>query len=392
MGAARFDARWDVDRVVAVASALGLAAVAAVLLVDYRGGPLRVARADAIATLVQADGAVRCRAAGTLVWEGAARSQPLAAGDAVFVQPGGAATIAFRSGAVVELEERSLVVVEPPDAEAGRVQVQVLSGDVVASAGSAPFALRTGTEDARIAPGGVVSVEAGAPIALVAGRARIGGAEREGAPRLALATPARSHRLYVQRFPGRVSLKWDGEAARTARLEVSRERSFAARVATGPGAEGHFELEVDGPGTWYWRLAGAGGAAVSEVRKVMAIADRPPLPVSPAAGEILLAPQGVQVPFWWTAVAGVAGYRVEVSADAGFERIALSEPATGPGLWASLELPEGIYYWRVRAERSRDAEQRSPESAAVPFRLIRRPVLDAPQLFDATIEGADRGR
>jgi hypothetical protein len=118
----------------------------------------------------------------------------------------------------------------------------------------------------------------------------------------------------------------------------------------------------------------------------MAVHDRPPRPFSPAHGEIVLASNGVHVPFWWTAVAGASAYRVDVASDSAFRRIELSEPASGPGLWAALDLPEGVYFWRVRAARTSDAERLSPPSATVAFRLIHRPVLDAPQLFDAAIE------
>lgn len=382
--------RIDVDQVVAAGSALGLIAVGALLLIDYGAGPPRRAAAAEIARLVHVDGAVRSRAAGTLVWEAGGAEQPLAAGDAVFVQPGGSATIAFRAGAVVDLEERTLVVIEPPDAESERVSV--LAGSVVAAAGSAGLAVRTGTGSAMVEPGGAVAVDPGTGLELLEGRARLDGEERGVTARVALVTPARSHRVYVREFPASVALRWDGEAARTFALEVSRERSFASRVATAPGAAGFFEVSVDGAGAWYWRIADAAGASVSEVRKFMAVADRPPRPFSPASGEIVLAPQGVQVPFWWTAVAGAAGYRVEVASDPAFQKIALSEPASGPGIWATLELPEGTYFWRVRAERPRETEHLSPPSLAVAFRLIRRPVLDAPELFDASIEAVGHAR
>ena len=383
--------RWlDVDQVVAAGSALGLVTVATLLLLDFRAGPPRRPGVEEIARLVNADGAVRCRAAGTLLWEAAEAGQPLGAGDSVFVQPGGAATLSFRAGAQLELDERSLVVIEPPEAQADRVRV--VSGSVVAEAGEAPFAVQTGAASAWIAAGGAVAAEGGAGLELLEGTARVDGVERGAPQRVALVAPARSHRLYVQEFPVSVVLRWDGEAARTSTLEVSRERSFATKVSTGPGAAGFFDVAVDAPGAWYWRIAGPDGAAASEVRKFMAVPDRPPRPFSPAQGEIVLAPAGVQVPFWWTAVAGAAGYRVEVASDAAFQRIALSEPASGPGLWATLELPEGIYYWRVRAERPRDADRPTPPSATVSFRLIRRPVLDAPELFDAAIEGANAPR
>jgi hypothetical protein len=380
----------DVDQVVAAGSALGLVAVAALLLLDYRGGGARRPPADTIARLAALEGAVRCQSAGTLVWESAGAEQPLAAGDAVFVQPGGAATIAFRGGAMVDLEERSLVVVEPPDAESERVNV--LAGSVVAEAGSAGLSVRTGARSALVEPGGAVAVDPGAGLELLEGRARVDGELRGAERRVALVTPARSHRIYVQHFPTSLALRWDGEAARTYALEVSRERSFATRVASAPGSAGFFEVSVDAPGPWYWRIADAAGSPVSEVRKFVAVADRAPRPFSPASGEIVLAPQGVQVPFWWTAVAGAAGYRVEVASDPAFQRLALSEPASGPGLWAELDLPEGTYYWRVRAERPRDGDHLSPSSATVVFRLIRRPVLDAPELFDASIEGVGHAR
>jgi hypothetical protein len=377
--------RWDLDQVVAFVSAVGLVAVGAVLLLDFRGGTARLGgRAGEIAQLTNVDGAVRCRVAGTLVWETVGPDQPLAAGDAVFVQPGGSATIAFRAGALVDLEERSLVIVEPPDAEADRVRV--VEGAIVAAAGSQGLSVQTRTGQAVVAPGGALEVDAGAGLQLLEGRAIVDGEERGASPRVALVTPARSHRLYVQEFPASVALRWDGDAARTFSLQVSRERSFERPVASGPGAAGLFEVEVEGPGAWYWRIVDGSGAAVSEVRKFMAIVDRPPRPFSPAPGEIVLAPQGVQVPFWWTSVAGAARYRVEVAADAAFRQIALSEPANGPGLWVALDLTEGIYYWRVRAERPSESEHLSPASAGVAFRLIRRPVLDAPQLFDAAIE------
>lgn len=374
--------RWDADQVVAACSAVGLAAVLAALLLDFRQAPLRQ-EGPRIAQLAQLDGGVRVRAAGTLVWEPAAPDQPLAAGDAVFVQPGGAATVSFRAGAVVELEERTLILVEPPDAEADGVEV--VAGAVVAAAGSGRLAVRSGAEEAMVDPGGAVAVAGGA-VELLQGRAKVAGEERGAVPRVTLVTPARSHRAYVTRFPEPVALRWDGEAARDCTLEVSRERSFASRVATGPGSAGFFEVPVDGPGAWYWRLVDRDGAAASEIRKFMAVHDRPPRPFSPAHGEIVLAANGVHVPFWWTAVAGASAYRVDVASDSAFRRIELSEPASGPGLWAALDLPEGVYFWRVRAARASDAARLSPPSATVAFRLIHRPVLEAPQLFDAAIE------
>jgi hypothetical protein len=373
---------------VAVASALGVVAIVAALLLDTAGAWVGTSRGEPIARLAHFDCAVRCRAAGTLVWERAEAEQPLVAGDAVFVQPGGAATIAFSGGAVVELDERSLVVVEPPEPQGDRVQV--VSGAVVASAGSTALAIQSGSERALVAPGGAVAVGGGAPLEVLEGRARVGAEDRGTSPRIPLLSPERGFRVYVGGYPSPVVLRWDGAAAARFKLEVSRERSFATCAASAPGSAALFELAVDGPGPWYWRIADGDGRAVSEVRKFIAVTDLPPHPFAPASGEIVLATPGVQVPFWWTAAVGAARYRVEVAADAAFQRIDLSEPASGPGVWAALELPEGVYHWRVRAERSKG--QLSPPSQPLSFRLIHRQVLDAPQLFDAAIERGDHAR
>ncbi|MGB8931923.1 MAG: hypothetical protein WCC48_11810, partial [Anaeromyxobacteraceae bacterium] len=190
--------RWDLDQVVAALSALGLAAVLASLLLDLRGAPAVVgARVDGIARLANVDGSVRCRAAGTLVWETVGTDLPLASGDAVFVQPGGSATLVFRGGAEVELEERSLVVVEPPEAEAEAERLRVLEGAVVASAGSAGLSVQTGAGLGVVSPGGTVAADARAGLQLLEGRATVDGEARAAAPRVALVTPSRSHRIYA---------------------------------------------------------------------------------------------------------------------------------------------------------------------------------------------------
>jgi len=85
---------------------------------------------------------------------------------------------------------------------------------------------------------------------------------------------------------------------------------------------------------------------------------------------------------------GFARYRVEIATDSAFARVAFAADAEGPGLWAAPRLPEGVYYWRVRASEADRGE--APFSAPSPFRLIHRPLPEAPQLFDPSIE-VDRG-
>jgi hypothetical protein len=75
---------------------------------------------------------------------------------------------------------------------------------------------------------------------------------------------------------------------------------------------------------------------------------------------------------------------VELSTDPAFGTIVFSADAEGPGLWAALQLAEGVYYWRVRASAAERGP--APFSRPSPFRLIHRPLPEAPQLFDSSIE------
>jgi hypothetical protein len=377
--------RWEIDEWVAAASVVVLVGVVSLLVADLRRAPKRTPPPVPVAKLAAVFGAVSWRGAGTLAWEPAESQQPLAAGDAVFVQPGGAAQLTFATGAVVQAEERTLVVVEPPAPQEDRLRV--LEGSVLATAGGSALGLRSRGAEAVLSPGGAASADGGGRLELLEGKARIGAEERAAAPAVRLLAPARGHRLYAAAFPVSIELRWEGDAAREDLVEVSRERTFERNVASGPGAAGTLDVQVDHAGPLYWRLTDARGRPRSETRKLTAILDLPPRAYSPQPGEIVLSPLGIHTPFWWTPVDGAQRYRVEVAHDDTFRRIALSEQANGPGLWASLDLPEGIYHWRVRAERQ-GAEEPAPPSPAVPFRLIHRPVLDAPDLFDPSIEGA----
>jgi hypothetical protein len=376
------------DRPVAAVCGLGLLAVALLLWLDYRGVAGQVPSLTPVARLAHAEGRVMRRPADTLGWEPARAGEELRARDSLYVPPDASASVEFAAGSRLEVEERSLVVIDPAEPERPGTQLALLKGALSGSAGAVPIAVRAaGGEVAVLDPGAtarVASGPAGTRLDVLAGGARLGDTALAPGPRVRLDSPVRNQRIWAARFPVTVALSWDGRAASQLRLEVARDSGFARQLATAPGERGRIELEVPEAGPWLWRLADAAGQPRSETRRLVVVEDLPPTPFSPMPGEIVLAPPGVQVPFWWTAVDGASRYRLEIAAEPSFRNVAFSGAASGPGLWAALDLPEGVYYWRVRVDQAERGK--SPASHPSPFRLIRRPLPDAPQLFDPTIE------
>ena len=380
----------DADDLLLAGSAAGLLAVGLLLLSDGARGPRpQGGAAPPVARLARAEPGVLRRPPGTLVWDAARAGEPLAARDSLYVPPAASASVAFDGGAVLEIEERSLVVIEPPEPDPGAARVTLAKGSLSGSAPAGTVSVRTPGGLAVLEPGSEARIGArgasGPRVELVAGSARAeNGDVARAEARIRLDEPARNQRFWFARFPGSVLLRWDGSAANDARVEIARDSGFADLMGRAPGAPGVHAFRPPGPGPYFWRLVDQDGNPRSEARRLFAVEDRPPTPFAPMAAEIVLAPPGVQVPFWWTAVDGASRYRLEISADASFATVAFAADAEGPGLWASPQLPEGVYYWRVRASEAGRGE--APFSAPSPFRLIRSPLPEAPQLFDPSIE------
>lgn len=378
----------DRDRLLAIACGFGLAAVALLLGMDYRLDRRSRADAPVLARLAHAQGRVMRRPAGTLEWEPAAAGEALRADDSLYVPPEASASVEFASGSTMEVEERSLVIIQAPEAPRPETRLALLKGAVSGSAGRAPMTVRAGGRDAAVIdPGAAARVTAGPggpSLEVLAGGARLGGTTLSAASQVRLDAPARNQRIWTARFPATVTLAWEGGAAVGLRVQAARDPGFEHPLTSDPAEPGRLDVEIPEAGWWYWRIADAAGRPRSETRRLVLVEDLPPRPFAPMAGEIVLAPPGVQVPFWWTAVDAASRYRLEIAAEPSFHNLAFSGTASGPGLWAALDLPEGVYYWRVRVDQPERGE--SPFSAYSPFRLIQRPLPDAPRLFDPTLE------
>jgi len=378
-----------VDALLALASACGLALVAWLLISAPPLAPLAGGADRRVAILAFKTGQVLSRAPGTLVWRAVRMGDALREREAVFVPPGAMARLALREGASLDIEENSLVVLEPVEAAGEADGVALLRGSVSGSGGKAPLGVRSPGGVAIFEPGTrgrLATAETGRPVVeIYSGRASVDGQTSLPSPSsVRLESPPSGQRFWTTGRMAPIPLLWDGAAAAGLRLEVARDRSFAGVVTSLPAERGAALFQPPAPGTFYWRIGDGAGGSRSEERLLLVLENRPPTPLSPLAGEIVLAPAGHETPFLWTAVEGATRYRLEIASDAGFEKPAFAADAEGPGLWTDPRLAEGVYWWRVRV-----ADEDRPDSRPslpVPFRIVQAPVPDAPQLFDPTIE------
>ncbi|HEX9052682.1 MAG TPA: hypothetical protein VF841_19295 [Anaeromyxobacter sp.] len=383
---------WPASDVAMVAgSVAGLAVVAALLLLDRAPA---ATPPTAVGTVVERSGSVRNRPAESLVWDDARRGARLGDGESLFVGPGGSASVVLEDGGRLELEENSLVVLAARRGAEEPATVTLRRGGLSASA-AAPVRIHAEGGDAALRPGAQARVTGGAAgerldVALLSGGADVSGpsAALTAFP-VRLAAPAPSQRVYFAGRTAPVELRWDGAAAREDAVEVARDPGFADAIATLPGASGTAVFLPPSAGTYYWRAVDSRRAARSETRTIVVVEDLPPVPVSPADGEIVVGPPGRAVPFWWTEVDGVSTYLVEISASPAFDDVALSVTVDRPGAWIEPHLPEGTYHWRVRAA---DPERgRSPPSRRSSFRLVDTAVPEAPELLDPTVQVEHEG-
>jgi hypothetical protein len=135
------------------------------------------------------------------------------------------------------------------------------------------------------------------------------------------------------------------------------------------------------------------GERVSEERKLVLVDDWPPVPYRPSSEAVVDLSEQPSLALAWGAVPDVGNYRVELARGQSFKTplYALRTDRPSHVLRADeVKLEEGRHCFRVRAD---EAERRaSPWSKVMCFRIVVRPVLRAPEVYDPTREGAgERG-
>jgi FecR protein len=390
-----------------VAAACAATAITLLASEQSRSGASVAIERPAIATVAEANRPLRLRAAEELGWRNIAAGAAVHERDAVFVPPGTEARLAFKDGTTLELDERSLVVIEAPPR--GRKTVALRQGSFAGVAGQDGMVVSTPQGTAQVAPKGQLQVALGqggkVELEVVRGEATIGGKTlaigqrgelsaqgfAEAAPwPVKLGAPERGKRVFFRGGPPPVALDWAGELPEGAVVEIARDRGFAFVLQQKAASEQALTFAATEPGVYWWRVVDAAHAPLSEARRFSLQEDVPPAPITPRPGEVVLAPDGKGLKILWAEVRGVSRYRVELSASPDFSKVELERTVTGATqLVLDQPLAEAGWYWRVRSA-DEDRGDSGP-SEAVGFRLIHKRILDAPELLAPEIEVTPEG-
>ncbi len=348
-------------------------------------------------TLTFQVGEVRRRPAGTLIWYPAGNGDPVFVGDALFVAPASSALVDLEGGAQLELDQNTLVVLEPPGRDLLEPpRVAVHKGSLSGTSGAQALSLEAHGRVAALQPNAraELSLEAtGAQIAVQQGEVSVQGPEgpsrlgpresgrfsagsamvRTQTPQVTLQSPAPRHRA-LARTPLRFA--WT-PSPQGASLQLSADRAFGSPLPE-TGADGLIASGL-APGLYWWRVVDAQGRPLSERRGLTLLEDAAPQVISPARDERY--PEST-VELRWSEVEGAAGYQLEVAADPGFAQPLFQwEAPLSRHRWT--QAPEGAFWWRVRAKIAGQWGQWSPAS---PFRILLQPLPAAPVLSEPEIE------
>jgi hypothetical protein len=329
--------------------------------------------------------------------------------DALFVPPGGDARLIFNDGSVLELEASTLVIVELPEGDRRRVSVR--KGSIATLAGRAGLELATPFGAAKLSPEAQarllvdpqnVTLEVSAGKATVEGKGSRATVEAGGRSALTaqgvtalspwqvqLTAPKPGWRRFFRGAPPPVELSWAG-ASEGYRLQLARDRLFTFVSTDVEGAGGQATFTPSQSGIYWWRVVDARGESQSEARKLTLLEDVPPELALPQANATVQGTAQVPVLFSWGQVRGVGRYTLEVSASPLFDTVAFQDTLEGTQVRARLTLDEGTWYWRVRAAESDRGD--SGASASRAFRLIHKPIIEAPELLAPQIEVGAEGK
>jgi hypothetical protein len=389
--------RGDRDWIIA-AVALGCAVVASVLLVwDPRASQGSAIDAKVVGSITFSSADLRRRPAARLGWDELGRGDLVHELDALFVPPGVEAKVTFKDGTVLELDERSLVVIDL--SRTGRRNVSVRQGSVEGSAGPDGLSLNTPQGTAQLSPQSQAIIEVtgdAVAMAVTKGDGVLGdtalangerggmsaaGTQTQGKWAVTLAEPARNQRRFFRTQAPPVTLRW--QPTPDSRVQVARDRGFAFVLEEHSGTEGSLGFNR-GAGVFWWRVVNDRGQPISEARRFTVLEDVPPTLVSPREGDVVLSDDKQLAIFSWVGARGVSRYKLEVSASAGFAPIAWEREVEGGQLRTLLALEEGRWFWRVRTIDEERGESGPSQPRA--FRLIHRALPQAPELLNPEIE------
>lgn len=295
--------------------------VCAVLAVGCSDKKPTVAVAKPVAHLEAISGEVQHRPAGSLAWGTGSKGMALVLRDAVKTGRGARATLAFVAGGKLDLDEQTLVIVEPPPA-------------------ASPSAGGSGKGSSR------GSAKGAAPARVRVERGTVHANAKPGVPLDIATSDGRTTRVVATSRPVKLRLR----ATAGGKLEIAAMEGGARVTAQGKtvslGAKQALSVEKQG---------GVGAA--------VAMPAYPELVAPTVDGHI---PAGA-VTFTWKPVEGATRYHVQVAKAVDFSELVGERNVDAP-VSVLAKLSPGPYVWRVSAI--------SPTGLEGEFGFARRFVVD----------------
>ena len=396
-----------------------------------------------IGRLVAFQGNVRRRIEGVLVWEKLRGGEFIYENDSLYATQGAQAAVRLGDGSEIRVDERSLVVLKTRrygsgttdqpggrGAEAGAslgadavvMSVQIKSGAAQGIPGRHRLELQSGETRVQLDQGAraelKVSKKKATHVSVVEGRvgvATVSGdhelskgqmqtfdvqGRRIGAVQdfaIDLLHPTLGGEVFVTPQARGVELAWS---------EVPGKGPYIVEI--GPSLNRLEKLEVIGTSTSLenlpigrvvWRVGRSSsespkGRVRSAAARFYVVRDLPPEPYRPKSGELVDLSESAGIPFAWIGVPGVQEYDLELSPEQDIRSPVVATQIGQASQVVTVDpklLDEGMYCYRIR---SRAIQRVAPWSKQRCFRIVTRPVLRAPTLFEPSElgEGSDKER
>lgn len=343
-------------------------------------------------------------------WETISVNAPLYSYDSIKTTAGSTAVLKLDNGSEIYLDENSLILL---DYDSQKRDIEFVYGSLHAGEGQgsggheAPGRLTVRSKGSKVDIGkGSASISAnesgelnvtvtsGSVDLMVNGRKREIKENEQAAVKagataatvetvpIAIVSPAPDYRAITFGADAAIRFSWrSGKNMDGYLLEASANASFASAAASAEAAATEAELSMP-PGDWYVRVTGrlAGAeASVSPTRRVHVARENPLEGLSPRQGASFSF-RGASPPlrFLWQGSDLASRYLLELSAAEDFTSVAAKREVEDPQ--AVVEgLPEGDYWWRVRAAYAFGYAGYGPPSAPLRFSLAKTADLGAPE-------------
>lgn len=434
------DREGTVDRVLAVITSILLAVVLVAVFVDPTiggSGPQGpgAGHPAAVGELVNRLNDVRRRFDGALVWQPVAAATELYERDSIYVAEGSTATVQLNDGSRLILDPSSLVVLRralaiDQDTNAGQaLTVELRRGGLAGQSGDRELSVRFGGSRADLAAGSrtqvqmssgqaakvtvtqgsaVLATQQGARVDIAKGERRSVDAEGKAAASadrltIELVSPAAGARVLAG--TGNLEFSWrrlGGEPEAPMVFELATDSTFNHVMSRQVSTSQRAWVGNPKAGVYYWRIkrkaAGAAssgpvpaGLIASEERSLIVVPDTKPLIISPRREQVIDVSVSGALPLTWTEIPEAVSYLVELQPDGGGASHQLtSTKAVLLVTPSQVELFEGGYSVRVRAVTADKLDMGWSES--VRFRVVIKPVLRAPELYDPNNNTPEQGK